>query len=54
MQFDRSIHALTMKNHDRINEDAELALNNKEIHEAEAAYSASDDELVRHGHTLKK
>jgi hypothetical protein len=54
MQFDRSILRLTIKNHDKIIADAELALKNKEIYEADDAYAASRDLLVKQGHALKK
>ena len=53
-QFDRSIYRHTIKNHDKVIADAELALKNKEIYEAENAYAASHDPLVRQGHALKK
>ena len=54
IQFDRSIHALTIENHDQIIAEAESALENKQIYEAEDAYAASDDQLIRQGHALKK
>ena len=53
-QFDHSIHGLTIKNHDRIIADAELALKNKEIYESEDAYAKSHDLLVQQGHALRK
>jgi hypothetical protein len=54
IQFDRSIHRLIIKKHDKIIADAELALKNKEIYEADDAYAASHDLLVQHGYALKK
>lgn len=53
-QFDRSIDVRTIRNHDKVIADAELALRNKEIYESDAAYAASFDLLVRQGHVLKK
>lgn len=53
VQFDSSIHALTIKNHDKIVADAEQALKHKEIHESVDAYAESRDLLVRQGHALK-
>ena len=54
IQFDRSIHGFTIKNHDQIIADAELALKNKEIYESDDAYASSHDPLVRQGYLLKK
>lgn len=54
LQFDRSIHGTTKKNHDKIIADAELSLKNKEIYEAADAYAASHDLLVQQGYALKK
>lgn len=54
IQFDSSIHTLTIKNHDRIIFDAEQALKHKKIHESEDAYAESNDLLVTQGHSLKK
>ena len=54
LKFDRSIHALTIRNNDKIIADAELALKNKEIYEADGAYAASHDPLVQQGYTLKR
>ena len=53
-QFDRSIHASTIKNHDKVIADAELALRNKEIYESEDAYAKSHDLLVQQGYTLRQ
>lgn len=53
IQFDHSINALTIKNHDRIVVDAEHALKHKEIYESASSYAESPDLLVRQGHTLK-
>jgi hypothetical protein len=54
IKFDRSIYGPTIKNHDKVVADAELALRNKGIYEADDAYAASHDPLVRQGHALKK
>lgn len=54
IQFDHSIHALTIKNHDKIVADAEQALKHKEIYESEDAYAESRDLLVQQGYALKK
>jgi hypothetical protein len=53
IQFDHSINSRTIKNHDKIIIEAELALKNKEIHESANAYAESPDLLVRQGHALK-
>lgn len=53
IQFDHSINARTIKNHEKIIADAELALKNKETHESADAYAESPDLLVRQGHALK-
>jgi hypothetical protein len=53
LQFDRSIHSLTIENHDQVIADAERALSNKSLYEAEDVYAASDDQMVRQGHALK-
>jgi len=53
IQFDHSINSRTIKNHDKIIIEAELALKNKEIHESANAYAESPDPLVRQGHALK-
>ena len=52
--FDRSICELTIKYHDKIITEAELALNHKENYEADSAYAMSDDPMVRQGHALRK
>ena len=54
LRFNRSIHGLTIKNHDKIIADAEQALKNKSIHEADEAYAASHDSIVKQGYALKK
>src|SRR6266540_1630038 len=52
--FQCSINRFTKKNHRRILAEAEAALQNKEFHESDGAYSASDDVIVRQGYALKK
>lgn len=54
IQFDHSIHKLTIRNHNKIIEDAELALKNKAIYESDDAYATSHDPLVQQGYALKK
>jgi len=53
LQFDHSFYGPTIKNHDKTITNAELALGNKEIYEADEAYAASDDPLVKQGYALK-
>jgi hypothetical protein len=54
LQFDHAIHESTIKNHNKIIADAELALRNKEKYESNDAYAASHDPLVQQGFSLKK
>lgn len=54
IQFDRSIHSLTIKNHEVNIANAEQALKNKEVYESNEAYAASSDPLVQQGYTLKR
>jgi len=54
IKFDHSIHALTIKNHDKVIVDAELALKNKEDYESDSAYASSNDKLVQQGQALKR
>lgn len=54
LQFDHSIYGPTIRNHDRVIADAERALKDKERHESDEAYAASQDPLVRQGYALKK
>ena len=53
-QFDSTIHGLTRKNHGKILFEAERSLENRAVHEADDAYAASFDPLVRQGHRLKR
>jgi hypothetical protein len=52
--FNQSMHKGTVKAHDKIIADAEMALKNKESYESNAAYLESRDPLVRQGYELKK
>lgn len=52
LQFDRSIHAVTLRNHDKIIADAEFALMYKETHESADAYAASSDQVAQQGYAL--
>lgn len=53
-QFERSIHEVTKKDHDKIITEAEAALKNKETCESDEAYAASPDLVVLQGYILKK
>lgn len=54
MNFDRSISGPTIKHHDKIIAEAELALKGKENYESEVACTFSNDPVVQQGYALKK